>query len=63
METREQEVNRPKHHQQFIEAQHNCALCGTRVRLEITKQDQRVKEEAFCPSCGVKTRNKDHYLN
>lgn len=51
-------------HREFILAQNNCVLCGTVLELHHLKdhEEGEIKEEAFCPACEVKTRNKTHSL-
>lgn len=53
------------HHREFIISQNNCILCGTVLELKhiADRESSEVKEEAFCPQCEVKTRNRTHILN
>lgn len=48
----------------FIIAQNNCILCGTVLELKHLTDNEHgeIKEEAFCPACEVKTRNRVHAL-
>ena len=51
-------------HREFIISQNNCILCGTVLELKhLSTEDAKVKEEAYCPHCDVKTRAKTHILN
>ncbi len=52
-------------HREFIISQNNCILCGTVLELKHISDRQilEVQEEAFCPQCEVKTRNRKHTLN
>ncbi|UXR64883.1 hypothetical protein EZJ49_01290 [Bdellovibrio bacteriovorus] len=52
-------------HREFIISQNNCILCGTVLELKhiADREISEVKEEAFCPHCEVKTRNRTHILN
>lgn len=52
-------------HREFNISQNNCILCGTVLELKhiADREVSEVKEEAFCPHCEVKTRNRTHVLN
>ena len=56
-------------HQSFIEIQNQGPLCGTEVDIEVSKQKglemetYHVDEQAYCPSCKVKTRKKQHSIH
>ena len=41
-----------------------CAMCDStlEIRHEINKNDLKIKEEAHCPSCGIRVRSKQHLL-
>ncbi len=53
-----------KGHQEFINSQNNCVLCGTALELLHIRMDetQSLKEEAHCPQCDVRTRAKVYTL-
>lgn len=57
-------INHPVH-SDFIKSQQQCTLCGTELELKHLKDStgSTVKEEAFCPQCTLKTRNKIYLLN
>jgi hypothetical protein len=59
-----EKVEKPSQ-QEFINAHSNCVLCGTVLEIQLIRldQEQSIKEEAFCPTCDVKTRAKTHSLN
>ena len=42
-----------------------CAMCDTNleIRHEINMTDLKVKEEAHCPSCGIRVRSKHHLMH
>lgn len=52
------------YHHEYIEMQDTCALCGTvlEINVETYPGSVTLKEEAFCPSCNIKTRVKDHKI-
>jgi CRISPR/Cas system-associated protein Cas10 (large subunit of type III CRISPR-Cas system) len=51
-------------HFQFVEMQHHCALCASEleIRVETCAREGVAREEAFCPTCKLKTRQKDHSM-
>lgn len=51
-------------HREFINAHSNCILCGTVLELHHIQlsEENQVKEEAYCPSCDLRTRAKIHTL-
>lgn len=54
------ELSEEIHHQDYIQSQHNCALCGSNLELihDVNKPDSLIREEAFCPECEIRTRAK-----
>lgn len=54
----------PKH-QSFIEKEQICPLCKSQldIRVKTYLENFTIAEEAFCPECGVVTRNKDHKMH
>lgn len=52
-------------HQDFIEANSLCALCGTVLELTHYKDEKggEIKEEARCPECSIRTRAKIYSIN
>ena len=59
-----EKIEHPKH-QEFINAQNHCVLCGTTLELKhiADQAESQIKEEAFCPECEVRTRAKIFALN
>ncbi len=52
-------------HREFIKAQCQCTLCGTELELNHTSDQElsTIREEAYCPQCTLKTRNKVFQLH
>ena len=50
--------------QSFVENQNHCALCNgvLSIQVESYLEDFYLREEAECPTCGVKTRVKNHKM-
>jgi hypothetical protein len=52
--------------QEFLYYENHCVLCNTELHLVIEKKENvepiRLKENAFCPSCGVRVRMKEYGL-
>ena len=48
----------------FIEGETSCSLCGTELKhkhkVDFIKQE--VTEEQVCPSCGIRSKKKNHAL-
>lgn len=59
-----EKIEHPKH-QEFINAQNHCVLCGTVLELNHISDanEGQIKEEAYCPDCDVRTRAKIYSLN
>lgn len=51
-------------HRDFINAHSNCILCGSALELRHIQlpDEKKVKEEAYCKSCDMRTRAKIHSL-
>ncbi len=49
----------------YMTAHSACAMCDTKleIRHEINKNDLKIKEEAHCPSCGIRVRSAHHLLH
>lgn len=49
----------------YMTAHSACAMCDTKleIRHEINKNDLKIKEEAHCPSCGIRVRSVHHLLH
>lgn len=49
----------------FMTEHSSCAMCDTKleIRHEINKNDLKIKEEAHCPSCGIRVRIAHHMMH
>mgnify|MGYP001609619328 CR=1 FL=1 len=49
----------------FVNEHSSCAMCDTKleIRHEINKNDLKIKEEAHCPSCGIRVRVAHHMMH
>lgn len=56
--------DQPKY-RDFIDSQCNCILCGSVLELRHVRSNEQgqIKEEAYCPSCEIRTRAKIFSLN
>lgn len=52
------------HREEFLDDYYNCALCGSEMTYtHVTHFGQQVvEEEAFCPSCNIRTKQESHRL-
>jgi hypothetical protein len=52
------------HQRQFVAEHSTCAMCDTtlEIRHEINKNELKIKEEAHCPSCGIRVRSSHHLM-
>jgi DNA-directed RNA polymerase subunit RPC12/RpoP len=59
-----QESLRP-HQVRFVNEHASCAMCDSRleIRHEINTKELKVKEEAHCPSCGIRVRSTHHLMH
>ncbi len=50
---------------QFISEQLTCAMCETELEIhhQVDLAALKVREEAHCPSCGIRVRSCHHLLN
>ena len=50
---------------EFLENQNLCVLCNTQleIRVESYLEDYLLREEAICPHCKIKTRDKNHRMH
>ncbi len=55
----------PSHHQDFVETQNYCPLCGTHLKItvEIEVGTFTLHEEATCENCDVLARVKCHRMH
>ena len=53
------------HQRRYMTEHSSCAMCDTKleIRHEINKNDLKLKEEAHCPSCGIRVRSAHHLLH
>jgi hypothetical protein len=49
----------------YMTAHSSCAMCDTKleIRHEINEIEFKIKEEAHCPSCGIRVRSAHHILH
>jgi DNA-directed RNA polymerase subunit RPC12/RpoP len=55
----------PSHQLRYVNEHSTCAMCDTtlEIRHEINRNDLKVKEEAHCPSCGIRVRSSHHLMH
>lgn len=55
----------PSHQKRFLAEHSTCAMCETQldVRHEVNKSTLKVKEEAHCPSCGIRVRSHQYLMH
>ena len=55
----------PHHQRRYLNEHSTCAMCDSalEIRHEINKNDLKVKEEAHCPSCGIRVRSSHHLMH
>ncbi len=51
--------------QYFLEMQNHCALCGSELEIKVESylEDFYIREEADCPKCRIRTREKNHRMH
>jgi hypothetical protein len=49
----------------FVFEHSTCAMCDTtlEVRHQVNRTDLKVREEAHCPSCGIRVRSAHHLMH
>lgn len=59
-----EKIDHPKQ-QEFIHSQNNCVLCGSELELTHSKNEDepKIKEEAYCGQCEMRTRAKIFSVN
>ncbi len=64
MEGRKQYVSKKKEHQIIIDDQNHCCLCGSKLvfKHKIDYLSFDVREDADCPSCGIRLKTRNHRL-
>jgi hypothetical protein len=47
-------------YQEFLELMNNCSLCGSKLKVihTIELPGSMIREEATCPHCDIRARNK-----
>ncbi len=60
-----QNVSLQAHQHRYITEHSTCAMCDTQLEIhhEINLPALRVKEEAHCPSCGIRVRSSQHLMH
>ena len=55
----------PLSQRRYMSEHTTCAMCDTKleIRHEINMNDLKVKEEAHCPSCGIRVRSRHHLMH
>lgn len=58
-------VEKPEHHEAFVQSMNNCPLCGTLldVKHEPDPHGLSLKEEANCSHCELRTRAKTYRIH
>ncbi len=48
----------PPHQKRFVRDHDSCPMCETDLKMthDIDKNQQKVKEQAYCPSCQMRAR-------
>lgn len=54
--------------EEYVYYENHCVLCNSELHIVIEKNETqmpmvKVKENAFCPSCGVRVRIKEYGLH
>ena len=49
----------------YLNAHSTCAMCDSRLEIkhDVNKGELKVKEEAHCPSCGIRVRSNHHLMH
>lgn len=52
------------HQERYVFEHQTCAMCESELEIthDINRSELRVKEEAFCPSCGIRVRSSHHLM-
>lgn len=53
------------HQLRYLTEHQSCAMCDSEleIRHDINRNDLKVKEEAHCPSCGIRVRSSHHHMH
>ena len=59
-----QKLSPSDYRREWIDSHNNCCICGSELEFaHVTHFTHlEVQEEAFCPSCRIRTRNEAHRL-
>jgi len=59
------EMIRPDRHEDFLQVQNHCALCGSELSIKVESylEDFYLLERAECLVCQIKTREKNHRMH
>jgi DNA-directed RNA polymerase subunit RPC12/RpoP len=54
----------PAPQEKYVFEHSTCAMCDStlEIRHEINKNEFKIKEEAHCPSCGIRVRSTHHLM-
>ena len=49
----------------YLNSHSTCAMCDSRLEIkhDVNKGELKVKEEAHCPSCGIRVRSNHHLMH
>ncbi len=49
----------------YVREHSTCAMCEStlEIRHDVNRADLKVKEEAHCPSCGIRVRSAHHLMH
>jgi len=64
MDGRKEFVSQKKEHQLILEDLNHCCLCGSKLvfKHKIDYLSLNVREDADCPSCGIRLKTRNHRL-
>ena len=53
------------HQRRFLYEHQTCAMCDSVLEImhDINKKELKVKEQANCPSCGIRVRSSHHLMH
>lgn len=59
------QVELKKHQSKYVREHSHCSMCEADLEIhhEIDTKDLKVKEEAYCPQCGVLARRSEHPMH
>ncbi len=54
-----------EHQARYMTEHSTCAMCDSHleIRHEVRLAELKVKEEAHCPSCGIRVRSSHHLMH